>query len=200
MDTADDPAETRENGKLIEALIARVAQGEEDALAALYDTTVCSVLALIRKVLVDPAEAEEATLDVYLQVWRRAGDFSPDRGSAAAWLLTIARTRAIDRLRTRLARRRREAPIDEGLDLPSAEPDPFDVTAAAEQRRIVARAVGSLPREQRRAISLAYYGGLTHLEIAERLGEPLGTVKTRIRLGMTKLRVALSPVGERHDG
>jgi RNA polymerase sigma-70 factor, ECF subfamily len=177
----------------IEDPLTRVAEGDERALAALYDRTSPWVYGLALRILKDPAAAEEVVLDVYLQVWRRAGAFSRERGSPASWLLTIARTRAIDRLRAGTARREREARFEPAFDAPGDAVDPASEAAEGERRSIVHRALRSLPAEQKRAIELAYFGGLTHVEIAERLGEPLGTVKTRIRLGISKLRESLSP-------
>jgi len=177
----------------MESLLAAIARGEESALAALYDETSPWVYGFTRRILRDTEAAEEVTLEVYLQAWRRAAEYSPRRGSPGAWLLTIARSRAIDRLRSTAARARREEPFCEGFDPPSAAIGPPAASAEAERQRLVAEAIASLPREQRRAIELAFFEGLSHGEIAERLGEPLGTVKTRIRLGMMKLRETLKP-------
>jgi RNA polymerase sigma-70 factor (ECF subfamily) len=175
-------------------LLWRIAGGDESALAAFYDLTSRWVYGLALKILNDPASAEEATLDVYLQVWRTAASFAPERGSPEAWLQTVARSRAIDRFRLGASRRRREEPFQAGFDRASGEVDPLAASAEAERGRLVAAAIQSLPPEQKRAIELAYFRGLTHGQIARRLEEPLGTVKTRIRLGMMKLRDLLKPL------
>ncbi len=175
------------------ALIARTAQGDEVALAQLYDRTSSLVHGLVFKILGDPQAAEEVTVDVYLQVWRQAERYDAARGPALGWLLTIARSRSIDRLRSQTTRRehgtaedavhtRATTGIASGLE---------DVVGATERRHAVQRALMHLSADERRTIELAYYQGLSHSEIAAMLGAPLGTVKTRIRLGMTRLRQEL---------
>jgi RNA polymerase sigma-70 factor (ECF subfamily) len=159
-----------------------MAEGDASALASLYDATAAAVHALVRRIVHDEAMAEEVTGDVFLQAWQQAARYQAVRGSALAWLLSIARTRAIDRTRVGRAWRRAEEPLARAMELPCGRPGPEDAYSAYERRR----------RMQREAVELAYYGGLSHGEIAERLGEPLGTVKTRIRLAMTKLRDALA--------
>ncbi len=175
-------------------LLAAIARGEEASLAAFYSATSRWVYGLALKILGDPFQAEEVTLDVYFQVWRQAAAYSVERGTPGAWLLTMARSRAIDRLRASRSRRRREGPWEESFDRPSEEIDPLTASAESERRKVVLEAIASLPPEQRRPIELAFFQGLTHTEIAGRLGEPLGTVKTRIRLGMMKLRESLMPL------
>jgi RNA polymerase sigma-70 factor, ECF subfamily len=134
-------------------------------------------------------------LDVYTQVWRQASLYDRRRGSALAWLIMIARTRAIDRLRSgRQAQQRRE-PLEKAVDERSAEADPEEAAVTAERERMVRSALESLSAEQREVIELAYYKGLSHSEIALQLGQPLGTVKTRTRLGMIKLSELLGPLG-----
>jgi len=177
------------------ALIARCAQGDQSALARLYDSTSAQVNGLALRILADQEMAEEITGDVYMQVWRSAGSYDAGRGSPLAWLLTIARSRAIDRLRASAGERKQPAPFELGLKAPSPEPGPEDSSALAQRRRFVRAALGRLSREQREAIELAFFGGLSHIEIADALGAPLGTVKTRIRLGMGRLRDALAGHG-----
>jgi RNA polymerase sigma-70 factor (ECF subfamily) len=170
-------------------LIEGTAGGDAAALAALYDATAALVNGLALRILGDPGAAEEVTLDVYLQVWRQAARYDPARGAPAAWLLTLARSRAIDRRRAGAGQRRETEPV--ALAMADPGPGPEEGTAAGERRRLVRGALAGLGPEQRKTIELAYFGGLSHTEIAATLGEPLGTVKTRIRLGMMRLREAL---------
>jgi RNA polymerase sigma-70 factor, ECF subfamily len=171
----------------LRGLVERCAQQDHDAFAALYDQTSSRVHALVSRIVGNPADAEEVTLDVYLQVWREASRFDAGRGSVGAWLLIIARSRALDRVRSHESRQKREsAPID--FEHPSTQPSPEDLSSMSEDRRTVAEAIAALPVEHRQVIELAYFGGLSHSEMAECLDLPLGTVKTRVRLGMTRLR------------
>lgn len=185
--TASDPEPTE--------LIARCARGDQSALARLYDATAAQVNGLALRILADRELAEEITGDVYLQVWRSAASYDPSRGSPIAWLLTIARSRAIDRLRAVAGDRRQTAPLELGLKTASPEPGPEETSDLAQRGRFVRAALDRLSREQREAIELAFFGGLSHLEIASVLDAPLGTVKTRIRLGMGRLREALAARG-----
>jgi RNA polymerase sigma-70 factor (ECF subfamily) len=175
-----------------QAALARMARGEGDAVAELYDRHARPIYSLALRILGDEAEAEDVVQDVFSQAWRQAARYSSTRGAVAAWLLTLARSRAIDRLRARRAR-----PSDLADD--RAVGNVVDVAPAAdsqvlssEQVSRVRAALDELPLLQRAAIELAYYEGLTHAEIAARLEQPLGTVKTRIRLAMTKLRDVLA--------
>ena len=172
-----------------------MARGDHAALASLYDATAAPVHALVGRIVKDDAVAEEVTGDVYLQAWRQASRYDANRGTTLTWLLAIARTRAIDRLRVGATLRGMEEPVERAMHVPCSRPGPEDTCSADERRRIVRAALDALPAEQRDAVELAYYDGLSHTEIATRLEEPLGTVKTRIRLAMTKLRDALSAVG-----
>lgn len=175
--------------------IASVAAGDQAALARFYDATADLVHGLVLRIVRDPGAAEEVTLDVYQQVWRRAASYDAERGRPSTWLLTIARSRAIDRLRATARERGREALQDHPGLVDPAE-DPGLGAEGEERRRHVLAALATLPPDQRRAIELAFFEGLTHVEVAERLGEPLGTVKTRIRTGMIRLRDALRPLAE----
>jgi RNA polymerase sigma-70 factor (ECF subfamily) len=144
------------------------------------------------------ADAEEVTLDAFVQAWRNAKSYQPVRGSVPAWLTTIARNRALDLLRARQRRGRLAAVASAAPDLGTpgmseAVPDASADAEQAERRRQVALALDTLSPVQREVVELAFYGGLTQTEIAARLGEPLGTVKTRARLAMQKLRIALGP-------
>lgn len=169
-------------------LIPRIAQGDEASLAALYDATHKIIYGVALRVLGNTEDAEEVTLDVYNQVWRSARSFQSGRGTVMAWLLTLARTRALDKLRARASRQRNVEPLGAQKEAPAGAASPEEQSASSQQRAIVLAALGRLPDEQRQALELAYFQGLSHAELAERLGEPLGTVKTRIRLGMMKLR------------
>ena len=177
----------------LKALLAEAAAGDQDAFAHFYDATSAAVYGLALRILRDRAEAEEAALDVFLQVWRDAARYDPSRGSALAWVLVLARSRSIDRLRARRPAWRAETAFDEEAFADDAH-GPGEVSWISQQGAIVRRALRDLPGEQRVALELAYFGGLTHAEIAERLSVPVGTAKTRIRLGMMKLREALAPV------
>jgi RNA polymerase sigma-70 factor (ECF subfamily) len=144
------------------------------------------------RILGDHGAAEEVTADVYLQVWHQAARWDPERGAPLTWLLTLARSRAIDRVRVGAAHRTQRAPLAEALDVPATSPGPDAAAVAAKQRAIVQEALAELGSDQREVIELAYFAGLSHGEIAVRTGIPLGTVKTRIRLGMAHLRRTLT--------
>jgi RNA polymerase sigma-70 factor (ECF subfamily) len=176
-------------------LIRGVAEGDEQALASLYDSTSRTVYGLLLRILADPASAEEVLLDVYAQVWRQAASYCPERGKPLAWLTTIARSRAIDRLRRTRQEQQRVAPLDEALRAAGGESVEEGVRAG-EVRAVLRAALDALVPEQREVIELAYYGGLSHSEIAAARGLPLGTVKTRTRLGLMRLREMLKPAWE----
>ncbi|HET9530496.1 MAG TPA: sigma-70 family RNA polymerase sigma factor [Blastocatellia bacterium] len=171
-----------------------MAEGDQSALTTLYDSTSRLVFGLILRILGDRATAEEVLLDVYTQVWRQAALYDRSRGAPLAWLMTIARSRAIDRLRSGKHDQQNKEPIENFTDLASSTLSPEEATATSERQRLVRAALDTLSPEQRQVIELAYYSGLSHSEIALQLGQPLGTVKTRTRLGMMKLREALKPI------
>jgi RNA polymerase sigma-70 factor (ECF subfamily) len=177
--------------------VAGAARGSGAALAALYDRHARAVYSLALRIVTDEADAEEVVQEVFDQAWRQASRYDPARGTVVAWLLNMARTRAIDRLRARRAR-----PDRAGLEsehawsaLPARSADPLDALDTARDAARVRQALQRLPLIQRVAIELAYFEGLTQTEIAARLEEPLGTVKTRIRVALLKLRDALSGSG-----
>jgi len=174
-------------------LIALAAQGDQTAFAALYDRTSPQVFGFIYKILNNREAAEEVTLDVYTQVWRQAHTYDETRGAPGAWLMTLARTRAIDRFRAGAAEHGRIESLDAAQMFASDNDTPEQDVEGQERRRYVQQALTVLTSEQRQAIALAYFYGLSQSEIAEKLKLPLGTVKTRIRLGMMKLREALAP-------
>jgi RNA polymerase sigma-70 factor (ECF subfamily) len=167
------------------------AGGDSQAFAAFYDESSPLVYALLLRILRNPADAEEVTLDVYAHIWRKASDYDPSRGSVKSWLVMLARSRAIDRLRSK-ARSAGEEPLTSIMEVPSGGADPESSSFMSEQRKLILRALQALSPEQRQAIELAYFGGLSQSELAARLQQPLGTVKTRIRLGMMKLREELA--------
>lgn len=186
--------ESRNRDQELISVVQKIAQGDQAALAALYDSTNRLAYGLILRVLGDASSAEEVLLDVYTQIWRQAANYDTSRGGPLAWLMTIARSRAIDRLRSGWQDRQRKEPLDLLNDRETEAVSPEENTVAAERQKFVRAALGSLSPEQREVIELAYYGGLSHSEIAIKLNQPLGTVKTRTRLGMMKLREALAPL------
>jgi RNA polymerase sigma-70 factor, ECF subfamily len=178
-----------------DSLLERVARGDRRALKRLYDRFAGQVLAVGLRVLGSRADAEEVTQEVFVEVWSRADRFDPERGSARAWLMGIARNRAIDRLRRRQADSRMAEAV-RGEERPSG-PGPLEDAEARELRERVRAALMSLGPEQRTTLELAYYEGLSQSEIAERLGAPLGTVKSRVRLAMDRLAQLLPPGSDR---
>jgi RNA polymerase sigma-70 factor (ECF subfamily) len=175
-------------------LIGTIAAGDQFALAQLYDMTSRVAFGLVLRIVGDLAVAEEVTLDVYTQVWRQATAYDSSRGTPLAWLQTIARTRAIDRLRSGKQDKQRSKPLEYANSIKSAAGDPEESSALSERQRLVRDALAVLSTDQREVIELAYYQGLSQSEIACALGQPLGTVKTRTRLGLMKLRETLGPV------
>lgn len=173
------------------AVVARMAGGDAGGLALLYDRYAKPVFSLARRILDDDTDAEEVVQDVFSQAWVQAGRYDPARGPVAAWLLMMTRSRAIDRRRARQAAPTAEAGRGGLVDLPDAAPSPAARAMTADQIARLRDALRGLPLTQRLAIEMAYYEGLTQSEIAERLEQPLGTVKTRIRLGLRRLREAL---------
>ena len=172
-------------------LVARMARGDESAFSQFYDTYAGLAFGLIRRILREKEAAEEVLQEVFWQVWREAATFDPRRGAPEAWLIMRAKTRAIDKLRS--IRRKEQtfvSPADDGTTA-GADPRADDPAVAAADRTLVEGALARLPEAQRRVIQLAFFGGLTLSEIAARLGEPIGTVKTRARTGLERLRAFL---------
>ena len=170
-------------------LLRRIASGDGDALTRLFDQHSPVVLGLLVRMLGGRAEAEEVLQEVFLQVWMQADRYEESRSSPRGWILMLARSRALDRLRRRTSQQRRE---EEAAGAVAVRPVGTARIEAAEQKSRVGAALGLLSPEQRHCIELAFFEGLTHTQIAERLQAPLGTVKSRILLGMNKLRQALS--------
>ncbi|KAA0253273.1 sigma-70 family RNA polymerase sigma factor [Acidobacteria bacterium ACD] len=173
------------------ALIGRIRSGDSAALDELYRRYSAPVFSLVWKILQNAEEAEDVALDVFWQVWRQADRYDPARGAPPAWIFTLARSRAIDRLRSRHRREDRTVSFDD----PAVHVDPLDEGATPDQlasyrqaRDAVRAAMETLSPAQREAVELAFFQGLTHVEIAARLRQPLGTVKTRIRQGLIRLR------------
>lgn len=174
-------------------LVRRMAAGDESALGTLYDRYSPLLHSVARRIVGDPDDAEEVLEESFWQAWRQAGRYEESRGGLSTWLVMIVRSRALDRVRAR--RRFREERWDE-LPEPAADTagddlSPLDSAQLDEVRRMVGRAVATLPPEQRQTVELAYFRGLSQSEIAEATGQPLGTVKTRARLALQKLREAL---------
>ncbi len=179
-----------ERPRALEDLLVATAAGDRDAFSALYDATSARVFGLVRRLLVDSAQAEEVTQDVFLEAWQTAARFDPERGAAIPWLLTLAHRRAVDRVRASQASRDRD--LKTGIrDLAVPVDEVAEAAEIAIEHEKVAEALTSLSPAQRECISLAYYGGCTQSEIATRLEVPLGTVKTRLRDGMIRLRDVL---------
>lgn len=173
------------------ALVARIAAGDREAFARFYDAMAAAAFGLIRRIVRDPAAAEEVLQEVFLQVWREATRYDRQRGSPEAWLVMRARTRAIDRLRSMRRSDRTFGRLIAESAVGQEAAGETNPGVAAEDRGKVEAALGALPTPQRRVIELAFFEGLTQTEIAARLGEPLGTVKTRSRLGLERLRTIL---------
>jgi RNA polymerase sigma-70 factor (ECF subfamily) len=170
-------------------LLARVARGDVAALRSIYDQHASRAITIAFRILRNREEAEDVVQETFLEVWRRAAEFDPGRGGAVAWVVTIARSRAIDRLRARniAGRTIASAAEGDGVLLPVPLPSPAVETERRRDERRVAEALGTLPPAQRRTIELAYFEGLSQSEIAVKTASPLGTVKMRVKLAMAKL-------------
>lgn len=170
----------------LDALLGRVAQGDQGAFADLYDVMVPKVFGSIRRLLIDYAQSEEVTQEVFLEIWQSASRFDPNKGGAKAWILTMAKRRAIDRIRSAQSAQDRDTRI--GIRDFRVEDDVAESAEISVERERVGKAMVHLTEAQRQAITLAYDGGYSHTEIAALLQVPVGTVKTRVRDGMIRLR------------
>ena len=173
-------------------LISQIAEGDRAALSQLYDRYARILYAIAWKSLNSVEDCEEVVLEVFAQVWKIADRFDPDKGSIEQWIFTLARSRIIDRLRKIQRVSKVNAAIAAGkeIEFPTTSVDPIEAVEIVEQRQQVLTALDRIPLAQRRVIELAYYQGLTHAQIAACTGLSLGTVKTRLRLGLSKLKVA----------
>jgi RNA polymerase sigma-70 factor (ECF subfamily) len=172
-------------------LLGDVARGDRDAFTRFYDRHAALVHTFALRILRDRGEAEEVVQDVFLQVWRQAASYTTDRGTPEAWLITLTRSRGIDKLRSRRRRDEMVRPADNPDRLPESAVQE-SAAGPAEARATLGGVLADLPAAQRSVLELAYFDGLTQSEIAARLGEPLGTVKTRMRSGLERLRGALA--------
>ncbi|HZJ53943.1 MAG TPA: sigma-70 family RNA polymerase sigma factor [Myxococcaceae bacterium] len=175
------PAEDR-------TVLDAVRRGDQRSLEELYRRHSPRLYGLLLRMLRETADAEEILQETFVDAWRRAGEYAASRGSVEAWLITIARSRAIDRIRNRGARLRLVKQSEQLASADAPQPEPPDVHAQTRLRK----ALGTLPPEQRRALELAYWEGLSQSEISRETGDPLGTVKTRVRLGLQRLAELLA--------
>ena len=180
--------------------LEKTAGGDDRAFASFYDESSRLVHSVAMRFLADKADADEVTLDVFTQVWRSASVFDAKRGTVTAWLVTMARSRAIDKLRSISTKVQKQEPIGDGFELVEPRDTPEQTSLLNQQRRKVQSALAKLPADQFSAINLAFFEDLSHQEISNRLRLPLGTVKTRIRLGMIRLREYLGEEAARAGG
>jgi RNA polymerase sigma-70 factor (ECF subfamily) len=174
----------------LDDLLRRTAEGDQGAFSGFYDHMAPRVLGLVRRVLVDIAQSEEVTQEVFLEAWQSAARFDPNKGRATTWIMTMAHRRAIDRIRASQAARDRDTAV--GIrDLPAAYDQVAETVEIRVEHERVEAAMATLSEAQRHAITLAYYGGLSQSEVAAELGIPLGTAKTRLRDAMIRLREEL---------
>lgn len=181
----DDPGQAGRRGQQLAGLLAQVARGDHSAFEEVYDQLAGPVYGLVRRVLRDPAQSEEVAQEVMLDVWRTASRFDAARGSAGAWVMTIAHRRAVDRVRTENAATAREQKV---AAFPVSGADVAELVEGALDQQRVRRCLGTLTSLQAEAVTLAYYGGYTYPQVAGLLGVALGTVKTRIRDGLIRMR------------
>ncbi|QIG39976.1 sigma-70 family RNA polymerase sigma factor [Microbacterium sp. 4R-513] len=190
IDDVDVPEDGSERIDHVADLLTRIAGGDQAAFARLYDMLASRVFGLILRVLVDRAQSEEVLQEVFLEVWQSADRFAPNKGQGRGWVLTIAHRRAVDRVRSAQASADRDARIG-FRDLDVAHDGVAEQVELRIEGRRVAKAVATLPEAQREAITLAYFGGYSQSEIAALVGAPLGTIKTRMRDGLSRLRTEM---------
>ena len=190
MRAEDLPSEREKRWR---SYVAEIATGNAQSLASLYDETSKVLYALALRIVGNAADADEVLLEVFEQTWRSAHTFDPSRSGVWHWLTLMTRSRAVDRLRASATKRKREHPVPvEDWVVSSHDSSQDEKSVFRQQQLLIREALRSLPRHQREALELAYFSELTHVEIAATLKVPLGTIKTRIRSGMDKLRTALS--------
>lgn len=177
-----------------EGLLLAVARGDHDAFEALYDRFAANVFGVVRRTLRDPSQSEEVTQEVFVELWRQAARFDPERGRASTWILTFAHRRAVDRVRAEQSRRDRTDRVAAREHRREHDEVAESVELRLEHQQVRA-ALEVLTPLQREAVELAYYRGLTYREVAEQLGAPLGTIKTRMRDGLIRMRDALGVMG-----
>ncbi len=185
--SAPPPTDRRD---VLDALLLAVARGDQQAFAEMYDLIAARVYGLVRRILRDPAQSEAVAQEVFLEIWRRATRFDPERGSAMSWVMTMAHGRAVDRVRSEQSSAQRDVTyatntVERDVDVVS------DAVETAFERRQVRHCLDSLTDLQRESIMLAYYSGYTQAEVAVSLKAPLGTIKTRLRDGLIRLRDCL---------
>ena len=196
MTLPSESAQTDERSGIDAGLLRRMAAGDRDALAEIYDRFSRPLYATALRILHDAAEAQDVMHDVFLMLWEKAARFESERGTAFSWAVTLVRNRSIDRVRSRRRRSRlleEAAPADLGYREDAAGPGAGEGLAQGDDARVVRAAVAELPADQQRVLELAFFSGLTQQEIAARLNEPLGTIKARIRRGLHKLRDTVAP-------
>jgi RNA polymerase sigma-70 factor, ECF subfamily len=184
---AEAPAARPAGDESLERLLALVARGDQQAFAELYRLVAAAVFGLVSKVVRDPAQSEEVTQEVFVELWRTAARFDPARGTARSWVMTCAHRRAVDRVRSAASSARRDD-LAGRRDQRRPYDEVVEQVEASLEREHVRRGLDALTELQREAVVLAYYGGYTHREISELLGVPSGTVKTRLRDGLIRLR------------
>ncbi len=192
--TATRLFESAESDRDLGVLLARTAQGDQDAFGELYEVTSARIFGLVWRMLQNPAAAEEVTLDIYIQVWKQAGQYNKLCVAPMTWLVMLTRSRSIDWLRSHKWETRAQS-LDFATAVVDNSPSAEETMAGTEREKLVRSAIDSLNASQRQAIELAFYSGLSHRAIAEKLGQPVGTVKSRIRLGMQHLRDRLQHYG-----
>jgi len=185
---AQGPAAQRGRDPALAALLAHVARGDQRAFESVYEQTAGQVLGIVRRVVRDPAQSEEVMQEVLLEIWRTAARFDPEVGSATAWMMTLAHRRAVDRVRSEQRSAERELRV---VSAQIAYDEVAEAVEASLDRERVRRCLTSLTELQRESVTLAYYGGYTYREVAELLGIAIGTVKTRMRDGLIRLRDCL---------
>jgi RNA polymerase sigma-70 factor, ECF subfamily len=186
------PGELADGQNPLARLLSKIAERDEGALAQLYDQTSRIVYGLALRLVRDPTVAEDITLEVFLQVWRGAAHYASSRASVTSWLAMLARSRSIDWLRSPQARLVKQSdPLEAVPAFRDAQPDPERACVEAARNRAVRKGIGGLAPEHRQVIEMAYFSGLSHSQIAGRLGQPLGTVKSRIRAAMSQLRLSV---------